>query len=126
MSPDEPSTDGSYDVGVIDGLQMAARLCDETALTLDQAARESEAEGDQDVCALTGVGAAYIRHTAARIRAAVPFHLVDVSRAVDVLELHALRDVFDEPLDLAYVLAGWARLADRYHQQLAVHRTGNG
>lgn len=71
MSPDEACMDGSYDVGVVDGLKMAARVCDETAMTLDQAARESEAEGDQEVCALTGVGAVYVRHTAARIRAAV-------------------------------------------------------
>ena len=56
----------------------------------------------------------------------VPFRLVDVGSAVDVLALHALGDVFAEPLDVAYVLAGWATLANRYQQQLAAHRAGNG
>ena len=58
-----------YERGLAVGLKMAARLCDETASTLDQAARECEDDGDIETSSLAGVGAVYIRHTAARIRA---------------------------------------------------------
>lgn len=58
-----------YERGLAVGLRMAARLCDETATTLDQAARECEDDGDVETSSLAGVGAVYVRHTAARIRA---------------------------------------------------------
>lgn len=61
-----------YEQGRLEGLRAAACICDETAATLDEAARESERDGDQPLSELTGVGAVYLRHTAARIRAAQP------------------------------------------------------
>lgn len=59
-----------YERGLKEGLQIAATLCDRTANELDQAASECESQGEQEISELTGVGAVYVRHTAARIRAA--------------------------------------------------------
>lgn len=60
-----------YERGVSEGLKLAAKLCDETASTLDQAASECEHDGDPETSQLTWVGSIYVRHTAARIRAEV-------------------------------------------------------
>lgn len=59
-----------YERGLREGLKFAATLCDRTASELDQAASECETQGDRETSDLTGVGAVYVRHTAARIRAA--------------------------------------------------------
>lgn len=61
-----------YERGKRAGLRAAARICDETAATLDEAALQSESDGDRPLSDLTGVGAVYVRHTAARIRAVAP------------------------------------------------------
>lgn len=61
-----------YEQGLREGLRTAARICEDTAATLDQATRECDEAGDQPLSELTGVGAVYVRHTAARIRAVAP------------------------------------------------------
>ena len=61
--------DASYDRGVAEGLRIAACLCDDTAGLLDAVTAECEVCGDWALSDVTGVGAALVRHAAARIRA---------------------------------------------------------
>jgi hypothetical protein len=56
--------------GKLEGLSAAARICEETAALLDRASHECDEEGCPDLSELTGVGAVYLRHAAARIRLA--------------------------------------------------------
>lgn len=78
----------SYERGVAEGLKIAACLCDDTAGLLDTVTTECEAGGDRALSEVTGVGATFVRHAAARIRAALSNRLpiVPIEDIVRALE----------------------------------------
>jgi hypothetical protein len=66
MAKREP--DGSFERGVQSGMERALLMCLETARDLDRATSDCEDE-DPELSELTGAGAIYMRHLAAKLRA---------------------------------------------------------